>query len=320
MLIFIGPEKIVNDIRKADPLYLSLAVAVHMLTLYLWMVRWRIAVVAAKIKTKNQPLFRILVLGLATNNITPAKSGGEALRAYLLSKYSKTPFESSFATVLIDKGLDTFPLILLSIISLFHMILVFRFSLWLVIGLLITLFAVVFSFFIILYVSVKPELGKKVKRGIMRIARIFYKHKSKKLSKLESRISDAIVKYQDAVRLMIKNKNVIYVALPLSFVIWFLEIIRIWAVFWAFGVYISPIIIAEVMIVATLVSMVPIFPGGLGAIEGLMILFYSMAGVPLPLSAAITIVERLISFWLTIFLGVATLPYFGSDMVGKVFK
>lgn len=45
--------------------------------------------------------------------------------------------------------------------------------------------------------------------------------------------------------------------------------------------------------------MIPLLPGGLGAVDGVMILFYSAAGITASVSAAATVIERLISFgWL----------------------
>jgi uncharacterized protein (TIRG00374 family) len=79
-------------------------------------------------------------------------------------------------------------------------------------------------------------------------------------------------------------------------------------------------IIGVVFVISTLIGMIPLLPGGLGAVDGMMILLYSYAGIPPSVSAAATIVERLISFWMTTILGVAVLPYFGADAVEKLSK
>ena len=106
--------------------------------------------------------------------------------------------------------------------------------------------------------------------------------------------------------------------LILSFLIWISEILRVYFVFLAFGADVNLIIIGEVFIVACLVGMIPLLPGGLGAVDGLMILLYSAAGVPASVSAAATVIERLISFWMATMLGMAVLPYFGSSVLNKI--
>ena len=63
--------------------------------------------------------------------------------------------------------------------------------------------------------------------------------------------------------------------------------------------------------------MIPLLPGGLGAVDGMMIILYSAAGVPPSISAAATIVERLISFWMTSFIGLGMLPFVGAGVMEK---
>ena len=100
--------------------------------------------------------------------------------------------------------------------------------------------------------------------------------------------------------------------------IWIFEIIRVYLVFLAFGANVNIIVIGEVFIVACLVGMIPLLPGGLGAIDGIMIIFYSAAGIPSSISAAATVIERLISFWMATIIGLIILPYYGSSVLDKI--
>ena len=78
------------------------------------------------------------------------------------------------------------------------------------------------------------------------------------------------------------------------------------------------IVIGEVFISASLVGMIPLLPGGLGAVDGIMIGFYSKAGVSLSLAGPVTLIERLISFWMASIIGLAILPYYGSSVLEKI--
>lgn len=49
-----------------------------------------------------------------------------------------------------------------------------------------------------------------------------------------------------------------------------------------------------------------------------MILVYSLSGIPPFISTAVTLVERLISFWMVSVLGLLTLPYFGTGVLDEV--
>ena len=78
------------------------------------------------------------------------------------------------------------------------------------------------------------------------------------------------------------------------------------------------IVIAEVSIVASLVGMIPLLPGGLGAVDGLMALLYSKSGIALSLTAPITLIERLISFWMATIIGLLLIPHYGASVLDKI--
>ena len=168
---------------------------------------------------------------------------------------------------------------------------------------------------IIIYMCINPDFGKRVDGWIISIVRRFYKKNS---DKLENQIHEAIFGFQDTMKLLISNKKVLFYTLSLSFIIWFLEIFRVYLVFLAFGANVSFIVIGEVFIVSSLVGMIPLLPGGLGAVDGMMILFFSTAGVSTSVSAAATVIERLISFWLATILGMVILPYYGSSVLDRI--
>jgi uncharacterized protein (TIRG00374 family) len=147
------------------------------------------------------------------------------------------------------------------------------------------------------------------------LVRRFYKKNS---DEFEDKIHGVISGFQDTMKMVIYNKRVLYYALPLSFVIWIFEILRVYFVFLAFGAAVNPVVIGEVFILASLAGMIPLLPGGLGAVDGIMIVFYSAAGITASISAAATVIERLISFWMTTIIGMMILPHYGSSVLDKI--
>lgn len=81
-------------------------------------------------------------------------------------------------------------------------------------------------------------------------------------------------------------------------------------------------VIAEIFIISTLVGMIPLLPGGLGAVELMMMGLLASNGVHNEISAAVILIERGISYWLPIFLGFLLLPYYGysSDKIKNEYK
>lgn len=316
MLWFIGIDQVIDALKIAKLEFIALAVATQVFTYYLYTLRWKILNNLVDIDVGVKKLFPIVLVSLAVNNITPSgRGGGEPVRAYILSREEDYPMEETFATVVADRALDTFPFIILAVLTIIGMTFYFEVGLGLLVLMIVAVIAIVVVLALLIYMSINPGFGKRVDGWIIGLVRRFYKKNSEEL---EEKIHNVINGFQDTMKMVISNKKVLYYALPLSFVIWIFEIVRVYFVFLAFGASVSPVVIGEVFILACLAGMIPLLPGGLGAVDGIMILFYSAAGITASISAAATVIERLISFWMTTILGMVILPYYGSSVLDKI--
>ena len=260
MIIFIGPGEIEGALQRADLLYVIMAVILEFLILWLLTLRWSITTRAVSIDVRKRHLFPMLLVGMAINNLTPsARGGGEPVRAYMLGKYSRASMESSFATVIADRGLDTFPFIFLAILTIVGIVLYFNLALWMVALLIVSVVIVVAAFFLALYVSVDRESGERIVNWALGIVKRFYR---RNYAKIEARVRGALREFQSTMRIMLADRNVLIYGIPLSFILWFLEILRVYLIFAAFGAPVSILVIAEVFILATLIGMIPLLPGG----------------------------------------------------------
>ena len=316
MLWFVGIDKVINSLKRADPVYILISVIMQLFIILLYALRWNLINKIADINCSLKSLYPVTLVGLAVNNITPAgRGGGEPVRAYILSRDKGHPMEETFATVVADRALDTFPFVVLAIITLIAMTFHFDVDLWLLIAMILGVIFIVAFLCVLIYMCINEKFGVKVQDWIIKLVRRFYK---KDTIQLERKIKETIVGFQETMRLLLSKKDIFYYAIPVSFLIWIFEIIRVYLVFLAFGASISPVIIGEVFIIASLVGMIPILPGGLGAVDSVMILFYASAGIGATISAGATVVERLISYWLVTILGLCILPYYGSSVLDKV--
>ena len=317
MLWFVGIDQVIDALKVANLGIIALAIVTQIFTYFLYTLRWQILNKLADMNEGITKLLPMVLVSLAVNNITPSgRGGGEPVRAYLLSQSNENyHFEDSFATVVADRDLDTFPFVVLAAITIASMTLFFNFDLWLIIVMILAVIAIVAVLIIIIYMCINPNFGNRVDGWIIGLVRRFYKKNSEKL---ENQIHKSIFGFQETMKILISNKKGLVYTLSLSFVIWIFEILRVYLVFLAFGANVNIIVIGEVFIVACLVGMIPLLPGGLGAIDGLMILFYSAAGVPPSVSAAATVIERLISFWMTTIIGMVIMPYYGASALDKI--
>jgi uncharacterized protein (TIRG00374 family) len=317
MLYFVGIEQVIGALKIANLSIIALAIVVQIFTYFLYTLRWQILNKIAGMDVGIKKLLPMVLVGLAVNNITPSgRGGGEPVRAYLLSKEKEEySFDETLATVVADRALDTFPFVLLAAITIASMAMFFDFDLWLLIVMVLAVIAIVAILIVLIYMCINPNFGKRVDGWIIGLVRRFYK---KDTEELENSIHEAIFGFQNTMKMVISNKKGLAYSLTLSFVIWIFEIIRVYLVFLAFGANVNLIVIGEVFIVASLVGMIPLLPGGLGAVDGLMIVFYSAAGISASISAAATVIERLISFWMATIVGMVILPQYGSSILDKI--
>ena len=315
MLYFVGIDNIMDALKKANLALVALAIIVQIATYFLYTIRWNLINSEAGIKVSLKSLLPITMVGLAANNITPSgRGGGEPVRAYILSKEHDYGLKDTFATVVADRALDTFPFIVLAAITIVATVFYFEIPTWLVAVLILATIAIIAILAILIYMCINPGFGEKIERFIMKLVNRFYKKASDDLQKS---IHENIQGFQDTMKMLISNRKLLAITIPMSFLIWVFEILRVYIVFLAFGATLNFIVIAEVFIIASLVGMIPLLPGGLGTVDGVMIGFYSKAGVSLSLAAPVTLIDRLISFWMATIIGLVILPHYGSSVLEK---
>ena len=317
MLWFIGIDEVLNALHLANIYYIILAIVLEFFAYFLYTLRWEIINKIADKDLGFKKLLPMVLVSLAVNNITPSgRGGGEPVRAYLLTKEGGGPFSETFATVIADRALDTFPFIILAVITIVALIFNLNLNPIVVVVMIAAVITIIIVVFLIVYMSINESFGEKVTKWLANLTIKIFKKKDPEV--LKKRVYGAVNGFQSTMRDMVSDKNIIYYALPLSFFIWFIEILRVYIVFLAFGSPVSLILIGEVFIVASLIGMIPALPGGLGAVDGVMILLYATSGISPSISAAATVIERLISFWMTTIIGFLVLPFYGSDVLDKI--
>ena len=318
MLYFIGIDEVIRALELSNLWFVLLAIVLQIFTYFLYTWRWSIINKTADMNLGIRKLIPMVLVSLAVNNITPSgRGGGEPVRAYLLAKEGHYKFEDTFATVIADRALDTFPFVILAILTIIGIIISFSLDITLIAFLVICVGAITAAVILLLYVCINEAFGVKLTGWIIKLVRKFYKNFNEDT---EKRIVEAVITFQARMNALLREKDILYYALPLSFIIWIFEILRVYVVFLAFGANVSPVLIGEVFILASFVGMIPLLPGGLGAVDGIMILFYASAGITASISAAATVVERLISFWMTTFIGLIFLMRYGTSILDRSFE
>ena len=316
MVWIAGPKEIANALKSADPFYIVLAIITQFATLFLLAQRWGLIIKSLDIEVPKRELFPMLLVGMMINNVTPSgRGGGEPVRAYMLSRSSDSSVESAFATVIVDRALDTFPMLFLAIITIISMIFFFELNIGVIIALVTSVVVITSVFLIFMYMCINEAAGEKIVLWAVKIVRKF-----KDYDNLEEKAIEALGNFQYSFKLMIKDKKLAFYGILISCAAWALEILRVYFVFCAFEVNASIIVIAEVFIISCLLGIIPLLPGGLGTVDSTMALLYSAAGITSSVSVAVTVIERLISFWMVTALGAICLPLFGKQVFDHILE
>jgi putative heme transporter len=128
------------------------------------------------------------------------------------------------------------------------------------------------------------------------------------------RVSQMLATVAERIRLLTSNRRTLWASLEWASANWILDAACLWTFLWAFGHPISPIDLLVAYGLANILAVIPITPGGLGIVEGVLIPTIIGFGVPGVQATLAVLAYRFLNFWLPIPLGGAAYLSMG---VGK---
>jgi glycosyltransferase 2 family protein len=276
--------------RGANPWMLLLGLVVFYTTFPLRAVRWRMLLRNADVPVHQghgswaslPALMEYLYLSWFANCIVPAKLG-DAYRAYLLKHNGKVSFSSAFGTIFAERLLD--------MIGLFGMLLL---SGWITFGAHMPEGTqIIFGFGAALVVIILVGLA-----GMRWLSPLIRRV-------LPVRIHDFYERFEYAA-LRSFRPAILPRLILLTGGIWLLEGARLYFVILALGQEGLSLGLSAVIFVAlasSLLTALPITPGGLGVVEGTITVVLTFFGVDKHLGIAVTLLDRLINFWSIVVFG-----------------
>jgi uncharacterized protein (TIRG00374 family) len=264
----------------------------------------------------NNVLYTSLI-GFMINSVTPVSlAGGEPIRAYVISKIDKIKMEKALATVLVDLYLNMIPVLLLNLIAI---LMVFKYSVdlriaWLlaIIGLFI-LALMMTSFNILSHRDPSLKLFKILLNIIAKIRFL-----TKYTKKIECQVEDLFGSFHRSIKKTMTEVGTLSTATLISALIWILSLVRIYFIFLALGITVEFEIVVIVYAVLLMVSMLPLLPGSLGLWEWVGAGMFTFFGIPLEAAVAITLIDRLLFYWLPLFTGFLSSLYVGLNVMKLV--
>lgn len=219
--------------------------------------RWQEILKINGIKVTLMDSFWGYSLGNGLNIFMPAKLGDLGRSYYLKYKYGSKYMET-IPTTLMDRFYDIVGIYLVLLFDMIFLISTIRMEKWLTILLAVGLVALIIGV-VVLELFYRNEKLVEILPG---------KH-------LKNLAKAMLLSFGGALR----NPMGFLKLGIISFIVWTLECVTAFIIFYGSGIQVSPVVLAFGLMVATLTKAVPITPGGMGVFEGAMVVCFAMFGI-----------------------------------------
>jgi len=260
-----------REIAAANWYYLAVAALVNVLVIVLKTLRWKWLMAPAQ-GASYRNLFNATMIGLAGNNVMPAR-GGDWLKIYLLGKWEGASRTMLASITGLDKLFEGMSILLLFAILSFHS----SFPDWVMRSTLIVSIVVAISLVICIMLMVHHK--RTLVNGTDPVGRI---------SRLAAKLGSGM--------LILAKKRMILLTLALSLVICLLQVETIRLCQLAFGQHLAIWVPALVFVAINLAIIVPSAPSGVGPFEVAAVLAYSWIGIGAAMGMGIAICYHAVQF------------------------
>jgi uncharacterized membrane protein YbhN (UPF0104 family) len=281
----IDPAEVWQRLRSANVFLFALGLLAFYTGFLVRVVRWRRMLKIAGVHRlpevdklpSNAGLLEIMLLAWFANCVVPAKLG-DVYRGFLLKRRSNAPLTTSMGTIAAERLIDLVVLVIL----------------------LVTSGLVVFGRHfpsgtrtVVIYGGATVLVGLVV----VAVIGVFRTHL---LGLLPARLAAPVNRIQKGLFENLKNP---WRSAGYSVGIWALEGTRVFFVAWSLDAMLPPDTSLFIALVGSLAAVSPITPAGLGVVEAVLISVLTFVGAGDDTAAAITILDRVISYWSLIIVG-----------------
>lgn len=319
MTFFIGFNDVIGTLEKASWEWILLNFILEAGIILAWTARWKLILDVVDTSPKFSTVMMMLFASLFGNNVTPSAAGGEPLRAYLLREVEGTPFEIGFASSTADRVFEFLPFVLISIIAALFLLS------WDIppvtrIFVIAMIIVSIFIFGILIYAGLKKEITQRIMISIAKSIYPTFIRLSKKdisFSEIREKIIFYINRFSGGFITALQDRKVFIMAFLLSFIMWGLDMLRMYVCFGSLGVYppILPLVI--IYTIGILISLLPLLPGAWGIREATLIALFAVVGVSADVVMAASLIDRLASYIIPTIIGALAALYYGRKVKNK---
>ena len=254
---------VAQNFLNIDLRFLALAFVLTIPSLLIKTLKWKQLVKPFNVELSLKEAASAWISGFFIGLVTPGRVGDLARAFYLKDKMK---IGSALTTVVVDRILDIFVLMVLSVLGIFFIITNFAVD-----GKVIQM---IFGAFVLFTIAAIVFFQKKYASRLLKpLFNIFVPEKYKE--KLKSSYQD----FYGGISILKANKGAIAKAVILSVVAWTITFTNYFVLSLAIGLNVEYFFILMIMPIALLVEILPISFSGIGTRDAAIILFFSFIGI-----------------------------------------
>jgi len=280
--LYADPVKVATTLASANPLYILIGIGLGILALFVRVMKW-----AVLLEKPFRQVFVAQITGVMISNFTPGKIA-EPVKAILLKRKANVDVSKALPSIIWERVID---LVVVMILSLF----VFT-TLHLGGNLIILSFLGVIVFSALAVVTIAVIYSQRFGRWVFGILKKF---------PILNKMSDSFIDNFYAVR--VRKRNVAK-CFFWTFVAWIIDATVFYVSFLALGIDPLPLtLLAGIMSLSIIIAIASTLPGGIGSFEIVASVLLGIAGIVSATSVSIVFLFRILTFWLSVFVGTVLL-------------
>ncbi len=285
-------QGISRDLKKISFSYVAVFLIIAIFMQWLRSYRWGVILQPLQ-KIDQLSLFSVTSVGFLAIAAIPARIG-ELARPYLISKKSSIKMSAALGTIIVERVLDGFAVLTISVIVFFFNDL----PSWMIKSSLLLFILTLLIFFCIAGLIWRRDKALKIINRIL----------GKLPGEFAHKIDAAVHRFIDGLQIIVNIKLLLYLLL-LSSLIWLLDVLAIYVLLEAFGFTLPVMASFLIMIVLIVGIAIPAAPGFIGSWHYSCIVALAFFGIAKTEAFSFAVVYHFLSMMVIVALGVSFLPF-----------
>jgi len=307
-----GFANIASTLRRANLLYYSLAFASIILGTLFYSLTWHRLLSLLSIRSAFRKTFLYIWVGTFVDLLVPAEAiTGEITRAYLMSRSLSGDTGKVVASIVSHRLLSMAITLGGLILSSAFFVLKYKPAGLIVNFIMVVSVGTAASIILLYYLFSRKKVTEKVVNWLISFL-TFVSRGRWHLTGLRSRIQTTLKAFHEGIEILISRPKSLALPTAFSLAAWFFHMLTPFFVFVSIGFHVPLSAIIVVYSISIALQTIPIgVPGEVGLIEIVMTSLYTLLGIPVVISAAATVLTRVITLWFKLFVG-----YMATQWVG----